>query len=147
NAMALRQALVITLTAVGRLTTGRQLYITATADEDEVRIAIRPAGQKAAMPSEIGENLAMAQRLVALSGGSLSVVSREERDPHPPATEQAPVTLTLPLAQPVTTLIIEDNQDALHLFQRFLTGTRYHPVVTRDPNEGLEMAQQLSPKA
>jgi CheY-like chemotaxis protein len=82
----------------------------------------------------VDENLSMAQRLMALSGGSLLVHSR------------GGVTLTLPLAQPAPVLLIDDNQDALQLFQRYLTGTRYHPVVTRDPVEGLALAQEMMPQ-
>lgn len=145
NAMALRQALMITLTALARRAAGKQLSILPAANEHEIKLEIQPAGADQAIALEVDENLMMAQRLMALSGGALALHNQGEdgREVDAPAS----VTLTLPLVQPATILIIDDNQDALQLVQRYLTDTHYHPVVTRSPVEGLALAQQVMPQA
>jgi CheY-like chemotaxis protein len=147
NAIALRQALVITLTAVARSATGKTLQVIATAGSDEIRVEIQVAGQVTNALLEESENLAMAQQLVALSGGTLSAQGRGEGNNPSKQGEWSSVTLALPLALPATLLVIDDNQDALLLLQRFLTGTHYHPIVTRDPAQGLLLAQELAPCA
>lgn len=154
NAIALRQALMITLTTMARLAAGKQLSIVTAAGQSALWIEIQPAGDGRELVLDVDENLAMAQRLMALSGGTLTLHSAREnrqegkgegRQDFAP-NERSSVTLTLPLAQPATLLIVDDNQDALQLVQRYLTGTRYHPVVTRSPVEGLALAQQLKPQ-
>ena len=82
----------------------------------------------------------MARQLVALSGGELQIVFKEG--------EAGPFSarLTLPAAAQVVVLVIEDNADALQLMQRYLAGTRYRFVGTRDPEEGLARAEELGPQ-
>jgi CheY-like chemotaxis protein len=144
NAIALRQALMITLTAMARLAAGKQLSVGTRFDARAAHIEIEPAGDATAL--EVDENLVMAQRLMALSGGSLAIHEHAKDGGDATPNHSPGVTLSLPLTQPATVLIIEDNQDALQLFQRYLTGTRYHPVVTRNPAEGIALAQQLKPQ-
>jgi CheY-like chemotaxis protein len=144
NAMALRQALMITLTSLARRAAGKQLSILPAADDRELRIAIQQAGTGQAISLEEDENLIMVQRLMALSGGALVTQSQDEDSGK--LLAPASVVLALPLLQPVTILIIDDNQDALQLVQRYLAGTHYHPVVARSPLEGLAMAQQVMPQ-
>jgi len=148
NAVALRQALVLTLTALARRAAGKRLSILPAADERELWIAIQPACVDEADEAdalESDENLLMAQRLLALSGGAL-VVHRQGEDKGD-LLAPGSVRLVLPLAPPATILIVDDNQDALQLVQRYLAGTHYRPVVTRSPFEGLALAQELEPQA
>ena len=44
-------------------------------------------------------------------------------------------------------LIIDDNQDLLELFQRWLNQHGYSAVVARTAREGIELAKQLHPFA
>lgn len=158
NAVALRQALVITLTALARRSAGKRLAILTGADEWELWIAIQPEGagelrEAAALAADAvvsdelaaDENFLMAQRLLALSGGTLVV--RHPDEGRGGLLAPRSVRLMLPLAPPATILIIDDNQDALQLIQRYLAGTLYRAVVTRSPFEGMELAQELRPQA
>ena len=85
------------------------------------------------------------ERLLALSGGALVVHGPGEDREETGASGS--VRLVLPLAPPATILVVDDNQDALQLIQRYLAGTHYRPVVTRSPFEGLALAQELQPQA
>lgn len=143
----MRQALVNLLTAAVRAVPGGQVRLTATSQPPDgsgaglVAVCVEPLAQQAHAPVEdYQENLEMARQLVALSGGELQIVFKEG--------EAGPFSarLTLPAAAQVVVLVIEDNADALQLMQRYLAGTRYRFVGTRDPQEGLARAEELGPQ-
>jgi len=138
----MRQALVNLLTAAVRAVPGGEVHISATSQAQQIVICVEPLPQGAALGSSQNyqENLEMARQLVALSGGELQIVFKEG--------EAGPFSarLTLPAAAQVVVLVIEDNADALQLMQRYLAGTRYRFVGTRDPEEGLARAEELGPQ-
>jgi CheY-like chemotaxis protein len=43
-------------------------------------------------------------------------------------------------------LVIDDNADTLQLLQRYDTGTRYRLVTTQDPEQVLNLVEQLRPQ-
>ena len=49
------------------------------------------------------------------------------------------------IAMPV--LVIDDNEDILHLIQRYLTDTVYYFVGARNSDEALNLAKELNPRA
>ncbi|NOZ26881.1 MAG: response regulator [Chloroflexi bacterium] len=55
-------------------------------------------------------------------------------------------TLIAPALEQVPVLVIDDSADALQLFQRYTTATRYRLVGTRDPEQGISLATQISPQ-
>jgi CheY-like chemotaxis protein len=54
--------------------------------------------------------------------------------------------LTLPILERVPVLVVDDNADALQLFERYASGTRYCLTVTHEPKQALRMAQALEPQ-
>lgn len=139
---AVRQALLSILTAAVHTAPGDCIRIAAESHGDEVWISVHTASGEPGDPqaTEDAESLTMACRLAALSGGSLDVgsvhVEREFR-----------VTLKLRAAQQATVLVIDDNADTLQLLERYLTGTRYGVVGTREPDRALELARKLALQA
>ena len=45
-----------------------------------------------------------------------------------------------------TVLVIDDNADALQLFQRYLSGSRYRFTGAQDAHRGLALAEELVPQ-
>ena len=80
---------------------------------------------------EITKTLDIVGELSSLIGGSLEEVLRVEGElieinVHVPAVVQLPV------------LVIDDNPDALQLFRRYLEGTAYRFIGSREPEEALD---------
>ena len=139
-----RQALVSIFTAAAHCASGGHLEITAAAEAGRVRLTIRPTQDQAAhsdafelCPDDL-DNVAMASQLVAASGGSLQVSGR---DPGPFIA-----MLTLPAAEQLAVLAIDDNADSLRLLERFLAGSRYPFIGESDPTRAVRLVRQLSPR-
>jgi PleD family two-component response regulator len=54
--------------------------------------------------------------------------------------------LDLPAVDEAAILIVDDNADALQLFERYLAGTGYTFAGTTDPRQTLALAQELRPR-
>lgn len=54
--------------------------------------------------------------------------------------------LTIPALEQLVVLAIDDNADALQLFRRYTSNTRYRLVGTQDPQQALSLAQKLCPQ-
>jgi CheY-like chemotaxis protein len=57
----------------------------------------------------------------------------------------AVLTLTLPLADRLRVLAIEDNQDTLDLWQRYLRDSPFHLIPLRSPHDALAEIERLQP--
>jgi CheY-like chemotaxis protein len=84
-----------------------------------------------------GVALAVAQSLIAAQGGELSFHQSDD-------AWQA--TIELATAHPPTILIIDDNQDLVELFRRYLAGHRLHIVGVNSGHEALALLPQLAPQ-
>ena len=138
-----RQAILSLLTAAIHAVPGGHVAIRGRAGRGQVRIEIESStGSPVEAPvgSVHGENLEMAQRLVALCGGSLEVVAGTSAE-RPSLTR-----LTVPGAEEATVLVVEDNADTLRLFERYLAGSHYQFAGTRDPQHVLPLAATLRPQ-
>ncbi len=136
-----RQAIVNTLTAAVRAAPGRGVSITAEAGSRQVSLLIQTQGKHPGrLPEGCAESLQMAGELARLTGGSLEVVWGKEGEP--PFTAR----LRLPAVEQATVLIIDDNADALQLFQRYLADTPYACIGCSDPRQTLALAQELKPR-
>ena len=82
--------------------------------------------------------MAVAQTLVAAQEGELTFSQTEE-------TWQA--TIVLPTAQPPTILIIDDNEDLLDLFRRYLAGHRLAVVGANSGHAGAGLAGAAHPSS
>jgi CheY-like chemotaxis protein len=100
--------------------------------------AYSAAGQP--VTADNAEYLTLARRLAELSGGAV------EQLPAP--TDLAFLArLTLPAAEIIPILFVDDNDDSLRLFERSLVGTRYAFAGVRDPLLVIEQAEESGARA
>jgi len=133
---AVRQALLNTLTAAIHCAPGGAVHLSVDGSRHAVQVRIYPQSGAPAMPipPRDRESLEMAGQLMALSGGTLVL----ETPVEPGRTFAA--CLTLPAAQRINVMVVDDNEDTLDLVQRYLEGTRYHAISVRDPRQVLAAA-------
>jgi len=159
QAPILRQALLNIVSTVSHYVPGGQVHIQTRILPQQVRIHIQASSagsnpdatsSRADSPEQrdLFESLEMAEQLIRLSQGSLEITSGEgeEPAPHVGGGEVITVKITFPFVAKTTVLVIDDNADALQLLQRYLSSSRYRFVGTTDPQEGLAMAEELTPQ-
>ncbi len=139
--VALRQCLLSLLTVAIPRAAGGQVSFAARPLGWQVELRVQcseyPSGPKPALADETA-SLNMAQQLAALIKGRLTLtVDARAFD----------AILTLSAVEQLPVLVIDDNQDALQLLQRYTLGTRYRFVGTRDPEQALALAAEFSPQA
>jgi CheY-like chemotaxis protein/signal transduction histidine kinase len=139
----LRQALLSLLTAAVHTTEQGQVHVTAQAQSKGIFICVEATGTavSAATGGSGAEHLQMAEQAAGVFGGTLEIA--------PPGTSGSSfsATLVLPITEQVPVLVIDDNVDTLHLFQRYLAGTHYRFAGVDDPAEVLGAAESLVPHA
>ncbi|MBX2999716.1 MAG: response regulator [Caldilineaceae bacterium] len=137
-----RQALIGILTLLARQMPGSRFIVQAEVMRQAVQIQIY-AVENAPMPAfheaEATEGLRMAEQLIALSGGKLSLGDKS-------GSVQPIVRLTLPAEQQVTVLAVDDNPDTLQLLERYTSNSRFNLVGVRQPQQVLSMAEKLMPE-
>ncbi|NLE46276.1 MAG: response regulator [Chloroflexi bacterium] len=133
------QALTTVLTmAVQRLATGKvSVHWYTAAGRVVTRVTAEGEGATADLSSDEIERLDMARHLLGLSGGTL----RAEVAPDTNGVFSA--LITLPGSEKVPLLVIDDNADALQLFERYLSDTWYEFTGTRDPQEAVSLAERM----
>ncbi len=140
---ALRQALLSVLTVAVGTAPRNVVRVQIQADQAQVRIDV----QSLALASEAGdsshnwaEGLDTAGQLLDLSAGSIAIIPDEDQP------DLFTVRLTLPRADEALVLVIDDNADALQLYQRYVTGTRYTFAGSSAPEGVVLLATRLKPK-
>ncbi len=146
---AIRQAMVSTLAYILDRTPTRRVQVEAHAQGETIQITIRPyfdpltpVSSLSPEPSTVSsgtEALAIPRQLLNMYNGSLQVGQTESGAPM--LTLQVPVVRRLPI------LIVEDNEDTVELFSRYLEGSPYRPVIAGSGQEALFLAQKVKPKA
>lgn len=143
QASLLRQALINLMVGAISAVPGGQVHAETATDAQEivVRVEAIPAGPGAFVGEDTWtESLAMAQQLIGRFGGRL------ELSPAGASERSRTVTLRLTPPERLPVLVIDDNQDTLHLFERYLSGTRYQFIGARDPEQALALAAQAHPR-
>lgn len=131
-----RHAFLGIVTAALRGAAGGSVILTgdAAAGHVSLSVEVQPAPSATALVHLDGEQTAMARQLLRLSGGDVTLSS--------PAHGQTTVTIMLPMVADVPVAIVDDNEDALQLFQRYLDGTRYRFVGTSDARQVLPLVEE-----
>jgi CheY-like chemotaxis protein len=134
----LRHAFLSILTTLLRSAAGGQITIGATSQPGQARFSfsVQPAGEDGLSVQIVNEQIATARRLLQLSNGDLAITQDQDGG--------ALLTVILPTVAGVPVVIVDDNVDALRLFQRYLDGTRYRFIGTADPQYVLEMAEEAA---
>jgi CheY-like chemotaxis protein len=140
NPVAFRQTLLTLLGVAIPRAPCSQVRISTQALPGEVEIAIRcetpPFGTQP-IEKDDDASLNMAHRLTELCQGRLTISA---------ADKAFGATLSLPALGQLPVLAIDDNAGTLNLLQRYLAGTRYRLIGSRDPEEALSLAEQVSPR-
>ena len=150
QAPILRQGLLNILGVCISLVPGGQISICVIYQPSQVLIRIEANGHPDKMVQLDApgmESLKLAAELIDLCEGRLLTNPgnlQEEPAGRPSAGLVAQITL--PITEPITVLVIEDNADALELYRRFLVNSRYRFVGANDANEGFSLAQKISPR-
>ena len=140
NPIAFRQTLLTLLGIAIPQVPRSQVQVSTRVLMGEVEIAIGcempPLGAHPVAKDD-DASLNMAHRLAELCQGRLSLS----------ASDQAfRAALTLPALGQLPVLAIDDNVGTLNLLQRYVAGTRYRLVGTRDPETIMSLAEQVSPQ-
>lgn len=128
-----QQAFLHIVTAAMRCASGGSVQCLAEALPQSVRVRIQSTAQHDGtlnVDKECTEALGMARELLEMSGGSLQATPDPDR-------RVLAASVTLPAAEQIPVLIIEDNIDVLKLMERYLSGGRYRFVGVSDPHEAL----------
>ncbi len=138
----LRQALIAILSTAVPAARRGVILITAEGREGQIAVTVVPRSDALASPVDIDktESLAMARQLLALCGSSLAM----QPSPEPGCPLAVRMELRAAIQQAV--LVVDDNEDTLQLFGRYLSGTRYAFVGTRQPQEALALAARFKPR-
>jgi len=142
----LRQALINLLTAAVRSAPSGVVQLSAQTTDGGMALLVRaiaPAAGEADQPlPAVEDSLAMARQLVETFGATLSVrLCGGEPD------ERLYARVTLAQAREAQILFVDDNADALRLFERYLQDTHYRPLPLLEPERILEMAAEAHPEA
>jgi CheY-like chemotaxis protein len=138
---AVRQAILMLLTALIRECPGSTLMISAHASGDLVFLSMVPQICVGDWEAGTPEDFSFSQRLVELSGGELTI-SRNGLE----GNFVSEVIISLNAVQRVRVLVVDDNPDALQLYQRYFAGTLYTFYGTTEPEQALQMAENLHPR-
>lgn len=104
--------------------------------------SVTPVREGAA--AEVQERLIGLLEMASLGGATLHPLTEtleraQASDPHGFRLELTPAQRTV--------LVVDDNEDVLHLFRRYLTPHHYHVVTTQQPHEVHGLARQYQPLA
>lgn len=91
-----------------------------------------------AIRTQPDELLGVVQRLVQLQAGWVEARTLD--------STRSAIALSLPVLQPATILLVDDNPDTLRLFRRYLGGGGYRPIEASDGRQALELARQAQPR-
>jgi CheY-like chemotaxis protein len=141
--VALTQALLSLLTvAVNRADYGGHVNVTARPAEETVSVFVQTSPSAVVSGPMTGDeltSLGLVSEIAALCGGTLDL------PPGPAGAFSA--TLSCPILAQVPVLVIDDHADTLQLLQRYVIGTRYRLVTTRDPEQAFSLAEKVGPVA
>ena len=144
KARILRQALLNILLFQSRAVHGGKIVLNAQSLSDFLVMEVRGIildGSKPLSLNELSSNLASAEQLIILCQGKLETMI--EQGPEPVLS----TCIFLPLNQGIPILVIDDNADALQLFERYFTGTPYRFYGVRDASQASAMAKEIRPAA
>ncbi len=140
-AMAVRQALLHTLTTAARHAPAGSVRVTCHVDAASPRARITVEAQAGRAPGDpVSADLEMIRQLVAIAGGTVDV-----RD-DPTGARSFVAELAFPILEQIPVLVVDDNADTLGLLGRYLTGTRYRFLGTTDPAEVIALCERDQPR-
>ena len=138
----IRQAALAVLSAILPDIRGGQIKLSVKVDPSLLTIVIQPMPEnmsKNLLNADQNENYRIARRLVELSGGNLENFSTFDH------SLSAKINIKIPTQKQLSVLVIDDNADTLHLFERYLNNLGYTFIGTSSPEDAIELADRYSP--
>jgi len=135
----LKQLILNLLVMAIRALDGGTVRVRARLDADKVHLTLtpQPAPHHAMPPIQWDQHaLSITQRMAHLFEGEIDARA---------ADGDSALQLTLPMADRACVLAIEDNQDTLDLWQRYLRDSSFHLIPLRNPHEALDQIERLQP--
>lgn len=138
--VAVRQCLLHLLSVAIPRAAGGEVSVSARPARWQVEVRVQcaryPSGPKPPLDDETA-SLNMAAELAQLCQSKL----------HLAADARAfDALLSLPAVEHLPVLVIDDNADALQLWQRYTFGTRYRLIGTQDPERAFDLVREFSPR-
>jgi CheY-like chemotaxis protein len=138
----IRHGIINVLSAVGQSVAGGSIQLTFAPEAGGACLQVAaapPPEQPLAARDQLTESVKLGQRLVALSAGSMSLAIEPGGQPG------LTLRVSLPLSSPRVVLALDDNLDALRLFERYLAGSAYRLSGLQDPSLLISTAETLGP--
>ena len=138
--VALRQILLNALTFVLAHGSKGVVEISTRPDEALLQLSIEYRGAMPLHTSPLAEDdqrLALARRLIEMCRGRMQI----EQGEH------FAIRFALPVRKAPTILVIDDNQDLIDLFRRYLNSSAYRVLSATSGAEGLRLAEEARPQA
>jgi CheY-like chemotaxis protein len=129
---ALRQLLLAALTRLSQRMAGGSITGSVQAAGEQVRILLTSQPASPLADADTG----LLQELVAAEGGSLDVQ---------PRADCLTLSINLPCVEEVLVLVVDDNLDLVHFYERYTAGTRYRIRHLSEPRRALDVVQTLLP--
>jgi CheY-like chemotaxis protein len=129
---ALRQVLITAIEKIVQSISPGQ--ITVAAERRGGRVHLLMTGIPAA--TNHPPNSELIQEILAVHGGSVEAYLEENR---------VGFRIELPSADKMTVLVIDDNTDLVHFYQRYTSGTRYRIVHLAEGRQALDIISEIKP--
>jgi CheY-like chemotaxis protein len=140
HSVVLNQILVNLINAAIKQSLGGQVSLTAKAVECGAAIEVKANGHRESKRfSEVGNlpDIQVAKELAKLSRVEIAFAEISE--------QHFAVKLLIPWREQFPVLVVDDNMDTLQLFERYVSGSRYRLIVTRDAEEVLDLVEKDPP--
>jgi CheY-like chemotaxis protein len=112
--------------AAGQIT----LAVERTGERVQLKIVGAPAATNRPPDSDL------IREILAAHGGTIEAYLEEER---------AGFRIELPTVDKISVLVIDDNADLVHFYQRYTTGTRYQIVHLAEGQHALDIIKEVKP--
>lgn len=143
NRVILRQAIMNLLSYAIDYAVNGQVKITGRG-QDEIQLQIKAVGQELS-EMRAGVGLDISQKLIVGLGGRLEI-SETAIDPREAKLKQWKATISLPQAEDISILIVDDNVGLIDLFRRYLAGQPYRVLEAHAIEQILQLAGQTKPR-
>jgi CheY-like chemotaxis protein len=118
------------------------IRLTTQMEKSQVRLSLKvdpPTSICSTSQEEAGERLAAFEEMAALSGVQISPIRIGE--------STIGFEMHLPINSRHTVLVVDDNEDVLELFQRYLSSNEYRVVTAKTSQDAVTLARRLQPHA
>ncbi|MGZ9225965.1 MAG: response regulator [Anaerolineales bacterium] len=140
--LPLRQAVLTLLTTLLNHCHGGKIVIRANRHLQYDQITLNQVSivaEQFVLETDMRESTQIASQLLALSGGAVEIL------PSKLGTGFEQIILSIPISEQVVVLVIDDNQDALLLFQRYLARTQYLFIGARSFERAMAVIERTVP--